>query len=142
MPDLHILNTPRDLQATKHQQVGMGSGRSIALHLEQAGTSTGKVTPPAPASAPTIPTPQSRITSAAAVKVFLSNREGVKIAPSTLRKYRALTNQLTTLADDLGYVMLDQLTSGDIHVFNSLMKPGVRAKAKRFGTLRAFSGST
>jgi hypothetical protein len=57
--------------------------------------------------------PQSRITIASAVKVFLSNREGAKIGPSTLRKYRTFTNQLTAFADGLGYVVLDELTSGD-----------------------------
>jgi hypothetical protein len=92
------------------------------LHLEHAGTWTGKVTPPTPPSAPEAWTQQSRIAIAADVKVFLSNREGEKIAPSTLRKYRTLTNQLTAFADGLGYVMLDQLTSGDIDVFYSLMK--------------------
>jgi len=112
--------------------------RSIALHLEQVGSWTGKVTPPAPPRAPEAPRHQSRITTVAAVKVFLSNREGAKIAPSTLRKYRTFTNQLTAFADGLGYVMLDQLTSGDIDVFYSQMKLGARAKSKRLGTLRAF----
>jgi integrase len=70
--------------------------------------------------------------------VFLSNREGARIASSTLRKYRTFTNQLTAFADGLGYVMLDQLTSGDVDVFYSQMKLGVRTKAKRLGTLRAF----
>jgi len=112
--------------------------RSIALHLEHAGTWTGRVKPPTPPFAPEAPRQQTRITIAAAIKVFLSNREGAKIAPSTLRKYRTFTNQLAAFADGLGYVTLDQLTSGDIDVFYSLMKLGVRAKAKRLGTLRAF----
>ena len=89
-------------------------------------------------SAPEASRQRSRITIAAAVKVFLSNREGAKIAPSTLRKYRTFTNQLTAFADGLGYIMLDQLASGDIDVFYSQMGLGARAKAKRLGTLRAF----
>ena len=80
--------------------------RSIALHLEQVGSWTGKVTPPAPPRAPEAPRHQSRITTVAAVKVFLSNREGAKIAPSTLRKYRTFTNQLTAFANSPSYVML------------------------------------
>lgn len=112
--------------------------RSIALHLEHAGSWADKVTPPTPPSAPEAPRQQTRINIATAVKVFLSNRESAKIAPSTFRKYRTFTNQLAAFANDLGYVMLDQLTSGDIDVFYSLMKLGVRAKAKRLGTLRAF----
>ena len=88
--------------------------------------------------APKTPTPLSRITIASAVKVFLSNREGAEIAPSTLRKYRTFANQPTAFADGLGYAILHQLTSGDIDVFYSLMKLGVWAKAKPLDTLRAF----
>jgi integrase len=79
-----------------------------------------------------------RITIRDAVKVFLSNREGAKIAPATLRKYRTFSNQLTEFADSRGYVMLDQLTSGDIDIFYGAWKLGARAKGKRLGTLRAF----
>jgi integrase len=70
--------------------------------------------------------------------VFLALREGEKIAPATLRKYRTFTNQLQAFADSRGYVMLDQLTSGDIDTFYSGLKLGPRAKAKRLGTVRAF----
>jgi len=130
------------LQGTfKRQSTGMwewDQARSIASHLERTGMWTGKVTLPRPPSAPEAPTPRSRITIASAVKVFLSNREGANIAASTLRKYRTFTNQFTTFADRLGYVMLDQLTSGDIDLFYSQMELGSRTKAKRLGTLRAF----
>jgi len=79
-----------------------------------------------------------RITIADATKVFLSNREGAKIAPATLRKYRTFTKQLTAFSDSRGYAMLDQLTSADIDVFYGGLNLGARSKAKRLGTLRAF----
>jgi integrase len=70
--------------------------------------------------------------------VYLSNREAAHIEPATLRKYRTFTNRLTAFANSCGYVMLDQLSSGDIDVFYSGWKLGPRAKGKRLGTLRAF----
>jgi len=73
--------------------------------------------------------------------VFLTNREGAKIAPATLRKYRTFTKQLTTFADSRGYVMLDQFTSSEIDVFYSSWTLGARATGKRLGTLRASSAS-
>ncbi len=79
-----------------------------------------------------------RITIADATKVFLSNREGSKIAPATLRKYKTFTKQLTAFTDSLGYVMLDQFTSSDIDVFYASWNLGARAKGKTLGTLRAF----
>jgi len=51
------------------------------------------------------PVPESipgRIMIADATKVFLSNREGARIAPATLRKYRTFTKQLITFADSRG----------------------------------------
>jgi integrase/recombinase XerC len=114
------------------------NARQLAVRLEEVGSWTGQVTAPAPSSAPEAPRQQTRITIAAAVKVFLSSREGAKIARSTLRNYRSFTNQLTAFADRLGYLMLDQLTSGDIDLFYSQMQLGSRTKAKRLGTLRAF----
>ena len=79
-----------------------------------------------------------RITIADGVKVFLSNREGAKIASATLSKYRTFTKQLTAFADARGYVMLDQLTSADIDAFYAGWKLGARSKGKTLGTLRAF----
>ena len=73
-----------------------------------------------------------------ATKVFLSNREGAKIAHATLRKYKTFTKQLTAFAESRGYVMLDQFASGDIDVFYGGWELGARAKGKRLGTLRAF----
>jgi integrase len=78
------------------------------------------------------------ITIADAVKVFLSHREGARVAPATLRKYRTFAKQLTAFADSRGYVMLHQFTSGDIDIFYSAWNLGARAKGKRLGTLRAF----
>jgi hypothetical protein len=95
-----------------------------------------------PAAPPTPEPPEEaqpkRITIADAVRVFLTHREGAKIAPPTLRKYRTFTKQLTAFADSRGYVMLDQFTSADIDVFYSGWNLGPRAKGKRLGTLRAF----
>jgi hypothetical protein len=70
--------------------------------------------PPPPAVEQPVP---DRITIADAVKVFLGNREGARIAPVTLRKYRTFTKQLSAFTDSRGYVMLDQFASGDIDVF-------------------------
>ena len=70
--------------------------------------------------------------------MFLSLREGERIAAATLRKYKTFANQLQAFADSRGHVMLDQLRSGDVDAFYSGLKLGVRAKAKRLGTLRAF----
>jgi integrase len=81
---------------------------------------------------------RQRITLADAVNIFLTNREGAKIAPATLRKYRTFTNQLIAFAETKGYVMLDQFTPTDIDLFYSKLSLGPRAKAKRLGTLRAF----
>jgi integrase len=93
---------------------------------------------PQPEPAPVIAPGPVRITIADAAKVFLSNREGAKIAPATLRKYRTFTKQLTAFADSRGYVMLDQITSADIDVFYGGLSLGARTKSKRLGTLRAF----
>ena len=78
------------------------------------------------------------ITILDAVKVFLSHREGARVAPATLRKYRTFAKQLTAFADSRGYVILRQFTSGDIDIFYSAWNLGARAKGKRLGTLRAF----
>jgi integrase len=88
--------------------------------------------PPAPAAT------DGRITIADSVAAFLAIREGAKIAPSTLRKYRTFTKQLRAYADDKGYVMLDQFTSADMDVFYANWKLGARAKGKALGTLRSF----
>jgi integrase len=109
--------------------------KALAAALEQAGAWDGKTEPP-PSPVPT--TVSARITIADAVQVFLSNREGAKIAPATLRKYKTFTRQLIDFADSRGYVMLDQFTSSDIDIFYGGLKLGARAKAKRLGTLRAF----
>jgi integrase/recombinase XerD len=90
--------------------------------------------PPAPE-----PKPQSsRITISDAIAAFLTIREGAKIAPATLRKYRTFTKQLAAFAENRGYVMLDQFTSANIDVFYATLALGARAKGKRLGTIRAF----
>jgi integrase len=113
--------------------------RGIAGAWESAGRWDSKieVPPPVVAAAPAA-LPAGRVSIADACAVFISLREGEKIAPATLRKYRTFTKQLLTFAELRGYVMLDQLTSGDLDVFYGNLKLGVRAKAKRLGTIRAF----
>ena len=110
--------------------------KALVTSWETADAWDGKVEaqppPPIPASVP------GRITIADAMKVFLSNREGAKIAHATLRKYKTFTKQLAAFADSRGYVMLDQFTSSDIDVFYGGWNIGARAKGKRLGTLRAF----
>ena len=91
------------------------------------------------ASGPRPPDPASgRIPLADAITAFLAIREGSKIAPSTLRKYKTFTKQLRAYADGKGYVMLDQFTSADMDIFYATWKLGPRAKGKALGTLRGF----
>jgi integrase len=108
----------------------------IAEAWERAGAWDG--TPPPPAVIPDEPAKPARISINDAVRVFLTSREGAKIAPATLRKYRTFTKRLTDFTDQRGYVMLDQFTSADIDVFYSTWELGARTKGKRLGTLRAF----
>jgi integrase len=112
--------------------------KALAASLEKANSWDGEAEPvPAPVMPPVESAP-ARITIADANRVFLSNREGARIAPATLRKYRTFTNQLATFAESRGYVMLDQFTSSDIDVFYGGWNLGARAKGKRLGTLRAY----
>jgi integrase len=90
-----------------------------------------------PAKVP-VPDSPGRITIADAISAFLAIREGSKIAPSTLRKYRTFTKQLRAFADDRGYTVLTQFTSADVDVFYANWKLGARAKGKALGTLRSF----
>jgi hypothetical protein len=108
--------------------------KAVAAVWGEVGSWDGKLKP-----APGAPTPVSgRMTIDEGAKVFLALREGDKIAPATLRKYKTFTKQLLAFAASRGYVMLDQLTSADMDRFYSGLKLGVRAKAKRLGTLRSF----
>jgi integrase len=108
--------------------------RVVAANWEATDSWDGEIKP-----APAPPAPvSSRIAIDEATKVFLTLREGDKIAPATLRKYKTFTKQLLTFAASRGYVMLDQLTSADVDRFYGGLKLGVRAKAKRLGTLRSF----
>jgi integrase len=108
----------------------------IAAAWEQAQSWGDK--PFIPASVATEKPQAPRITIADAIKVYLTNREGAKIADTTLRKYKTFTKQLTEFADTRGYVLLDQITSSDMDVFYSGLALGVHAKGKRLSTLRAF----
>ena len=115
--------------------------KAIVAEREGAGSWDGSRKSAGPIPAPTEPVePKTplRITINEAISAFLAVREGAKIAPATLRKYRTFTKQITAFATARGYVMLDQLTSADIDVFYSGWKLGARTKAKRLGTLRAF----
>jgi hypothetical protein len=64
---------------------------------------------PAPAAQPEPePTKPTRTRIEDAIKVFLTNREGMNIAAPTLRKYRTFARQFTGFAESKGYVMLEQ----------------------------------
>jgi len=95
------------------------------------------VDPPTVVATPGDPS-TTRLGIADAVRAYLSIREGARIAPATLRKYRTFTKQLREYADRRGYVMLDQFTAADIDVFYASWALGARAKGKRLGTLRSF----
>jgi integrase len=113
--------------------------KSVASAWEAAGWWDGKfkLTPSVAAAAPALPAP-GRMAIGDACAVFMSLREGEKIAAATLRKYRTFAKQLLAFAESRGYVMLDQLTQRDVDLFYGSLKLGGRAKAKRLGTLRAF----
>ena len=65
--------------------------------------------PPPLAVIPNEPSEPQRISIANAVRIFLTSREGAKIAPATLRKHRTFTKQLCDFAAQRGYLMLAQL---------------------------------
>jgi integrase/recombinase XerC len=124
------------------ERVHWAEAKTVVRSWEEAGAWTvyNPVEPPVSVSpAPAaLDSPSSRMTIADAVAAFLAIREGSKIAPSTLRKYRTFTNQLGAYADAKGYVMLDQFSSADMDVFYSHWKLGARTKGKALGTLRSF----
>jgi hypothetical protein len=110
--------------------------KAVAAVLETANSWAGR-----PMIHPCEPPPDvetSRIRIVDALAIFLSLREGEKLAQATLRKYRTFTKQLMEFADSRGYVMLDQLKSADVDAFYSGLKLGIRSKAKRLSALRAF----
>lgn len=113
-----------------------GEAKAVAEKWEASQSWDG--TAPSPQRPEPPPQSPAHITIADATKVFLANRAGAHIAPATLRKYATFTKQLTAFAASRGYVMLDQITSADVDVFYSQLKLGVRAKAKRLGTIRCF----
>jgi integrase len=89
-------------------------------------------------SAPVPEAQNTRMKITDAIRVFMSLREGEKITHATLRKYRTFTKQILAFAESRGYVMLDQVTSADMDLFYGGLNLGVRSKAKRLSTLRAF----
>src|SRR5580700_9790009 len=68
------------------------TAKAIVELWETADSWDGKVESDAPPVVTSLP---GRIAIADATRVFLSNREGAKIAPATLRKYRTFAKQLT-----------------------------------------------
>lgn len=118
-------------------KTGWEEAKAVAAEWEKSDSWDGTPAPPQPPALIEAPV-NARIPVSDATTVFLANREGTKIAPATLRKYRTFTKQLLAFAESRGYVMLDQFTSADIDVFYSRWEMGARAKAKRLGTLRAF----
>jgi hypothetical protein len=118
------------------EQFRWDEARAVASALELSECWDGKLISPPPAT----PEPEqaARMTIAEAAAVFLSLREGEQIAVATLRKYRTFTKQHLAFAESRGYLMLDQWNSADIDAFYSGLKLGVRAKAKRLGTIRSF----
>ncbi len=128
------INKRRRRQSTNQWE--WEAAKVVANEWEKSGTWTAA---PAQPQQPVIAEPSNpRVQIADAVKVFLATREGAKIAGSTLRKYRTFAKQLTGYADQRGYLMIDQFTPADIDMFYAGMKLGLRAKAKRLGTLRSF----
>jgi integrase len=119
------------------ERVRWDEAKAVTLAWDTAATWDGKA-PPAPTVVIEAPASLGRLPLEDAIKVFLLLREGDRIAPATLRKYKTFARQLQAFAAARGYVMLDQLTSADIDRFYSGLNLGVRAKAKRLGTLRSF----
>jgi integrase len=122
------------------ERTSWDEAKPVVRAWEDSGSWDGPVkfeTPAAPVhDAPA--TSLERITIADAIAAFLAIREGSKIAPSTLRKYRTFCKQLRAFGDEKGYAMLDQFTAADVDVFYATWKLGPRAKGKALGTLRAF----
>jgi len=127
----------RQFKRRNTEQFRWEEAKAVAASFEVAGNWEGKVAPPPSAGAAPEPA-RGRVTIADAAAVFLTVRGGEKIAPATQRKYRTFTKQLLAFAESHGYVMLDQLTPGDIDAFYGKLELGARAKGKRLGTLRAF----
>ncbi len=68
-------------------------------------------------AAPALPEPAAekpRVTLEAASEAYIANREAAGLKPPTLRKYHTFGKQIREFADGLGYVMLDQFTSGTV----------------------------
>jgi hypothetical protein len=65
--------------------------KALVASCETADSWDGNISPPPPPELAPVVSP-GRITIADAIKVFLTNRQGSKIAPATLRKYKTFTN--------------------------------------------------
>jgi integrase len=94
--------------------------------------------------APPVPPPEtehatpSRITIEDAIKVYLISRQGMRITPPTLRKYKTLARQITAFAEAKGYIMLDQITPADIDVFYANWQLGARTQSRKLSLLKSF----
>lgn len=122
------------------QQIRWEDAKTIRAQWEAAGSWDGKKPEPPPASTLEAAKP-GRITIEDALKVFMASRHGMKIQPSTLRKYRTFTRQITTFAESKGYIMLDQITPGDIDLFYARWELGARTQARSCRCSKGSSGS-
>jgi len=109
--------------------------KAVAAAWESAGSWHGA---PEPLPLPCPVEKTEGVTIASAAAAYIAVREGSRIRPSTMRKYRTFCGQLKKYAESKGYVMLQQFTSADIDIFYSGWKLGPRAKGKALGTLRSF----
>jgi integrase len=110
------------------------AAKSAAGALEAAGSwsDTG------PVAAPPSPESPQRFKIADAIQAFIAHRQNRGLTPSTLKKYRTLTRQLSAFVDSKGFVMLDQLGVSDMDMFYASWKDGIRSKAKKLETLKSF----
>ena len=93
---IHVSGTLGGKFNRKHTgKTDWNEAKAVVAVWENADSWDGKAHPASAAVPPAVP---GRITIADAVKVFLANREGAKIASAAIRKYRTFTKQLTTFA--------------------------------------------
>jgi hypothetical protein len=81
------------------------SAKAIARQFQLAGgwNANQPSAPPTPLVEPSHDSPAPRIAVADAIQVFLTHKQGAKIAAATLRKYRTFTKQLADFAQARGY---------------------------------------
>ena len=101
--------------------------KAVAAEWEAAkgwDTHPKEIAPPASAK-------KERITVQQATGDYLARCSNRGIEASTLSKYRTFIKQLHAYCDKRGYVMLDQLTVGDMDRFYASWKDGKRARGPR-----------